>query len=139
MFGSATVVLAFSVTLFLFADRALGLGEGGTSWARQDEAYRLAGELIRGDGGPSLIAAVNNPPCFYYQAHMRAVVIPQGGPQALQAVVERYGVTYVVVDRNLPNDLKTLFAEGASPAWLTLIGRTGADPGALGVYRVNVP
>jgi hypothetical protein len=140
VFGSAAVVLAFGLTLFLFASRALGLGAGGTTWARQDEAYRQAGELIRSDGGQTPVVAVNNPPCFYYQARMPAVVIPQGGPQALQAVVERYGVTYVIVDRNLPNDLENLFAGEGAPSWLALIGRTSDELGsALGIYRVTLP
>jgi len=140
VFGFAAVVLALGLTLSLFSSRALGLGGGGTSWARQDEAYRQAGEVIRADGGESPVVAVNNPPCFYYQAQLPAVVIPHGGPQALREVVERYAVTYLIVDRNLPSDLVSLFANGGVPAWLTPIGRSSEAPGsALGIYRVTRP
>ena len=140
VFGIAAVVLAFGLTLFLFASRALGLGGGGTTWARQDEAYRQAGEAIRADGGVSPVVAVNNPPCFYYQAQLPAVVIPQGGPQALQEVAGRYAVTYLIVDRNLPSDLMSLLGDGKYPDWLTPIGRTSEEPGsALDIYRVTRP
>ncbi|OGO47531.1 MAG: hypothetical protein A2Z30_00600 [Chloroflexi bacterium RBG_16_64_43] len=140
VFGTAAAVLACGLTLFLFASRALGLAGVGTTWARQDEAYRQAGEVIRADGGAAPVVAVNNPPCFYYQAQLPAVVIPQGGAQALQDVVERYEVTYIVVDRNLPSDLVSLFADGGVPAWLTPIGRTSEETGnALEIFRVTRP
>ena len=140
VFDGAAVVLAVGVTVFLFAGRVIGTGQGGVAWSRQDHAYAEAGTLIRADGSPAPVVAVNNPPCFYYQAMLPAVVIPHGGPSALEAVVRRYGVTHVIVDRNLPNDLAPSFEGEKALTWLEPVSAIADESGAsLRIYRVRLP
>ncbi len=139
VFEAAIVLLAVGVSLILFTGRVLGMG-GGTPWAKQDQGYAAAGEVIRGDAHGESIVAVNNPPCFYYQSGIPAVVIPEGGEAALRAVVARYGVTHLIVDANLPGDIARLFAAGAYPAWLTPVANLGSGQGGtLQVFRVVKP
>jgi hypothetical protein len=51
---------------------------------------------------------VNNPPAFWYYTRRPAVVVPApiGDVETLLAVADRYGVAYVMLDRNwlLPPD-----------------------------------
>ncbi len=139
VFDAAIVLLAVGITIVLFAGRVLGAG-GGTPWAKQDLGYAAAGRVILEDATGALVVAVNNPPCFFYQSHIPAVVIPEGGEAALRAVVARYGVTHLVVDRNLPDDVAPLFADGAHPEWLTPIAEAATeDRTAMRVYRVVSP
>ncbi len=63
-------------------------------------------------------AAVNNPPGFYLATGLEAVAIPNGPPEALRLVVERYNVSWVVLEQNHPPALAGLFQQPDSIDWL---------------------
>jgi len=54
---------------------------------------------------------VANPPAFWYHTGCPAVAVPNGDVEVLLAVADRYGVRYVLLDRNRPAALAGLYAQ----------------------------
>jgi hypothetical protein len=125
VFSVAAVVLCAAVTLALAAPRLADTGDG-PAWEAGRRAYARVYETLQGLASPQDVVAVNNPPGFHLATGLSAVVIPNGDPAALRAVVERYGVDWVVIDANLPVGLRHLMDQPRSVEWLTPIG--GDDP-----------
>jgi hypothetical protein len=74
-------------------------------WRGIDRAYERLGQWMeQADVGDDVIVMVNNPPAFWYYTRRTAVVVPApiGDVETLLAAADRYGVTYVMLDRNWP-------------------------------------
>jgi hypothetical protein len=64
-------------------------------------------------------------------------VIPNGPPDALHQVVDRYEVGWVVLDENHPRSLGDLFSQTAIPRWLQLVDTIQHDEKpAILIFRV---
>jgi hypothetical protein len=75
------------------------------SWRGVDTAYERVGDWMEQAGiGEEAVVMANNAPAFWYYTRHPAVAVPAytGGAEALLAAADRYGVTYVVLDRNWP-------------------------------------
>jgi hypothetical protein len=81
--------------------------------------------------------AVNNPPGFSLATGREAVVIPNGPPETLHAVVRRYEVDWVVLESNHPSQLDVIYTHPASLSWLRLADQI-ADPFGRPVYLLEV-
>jgi 4-amino-4-deoxy-L-arabinose transferase-like glycosyltransferase len=78
-------------------------------WRWVDSAYERVGQWMEQEGvNNDAVVMVNNPPAFWYYTRRPAVVVPApiGDVETLLAVADRYGVAYVMLDRNwlLPPD-----------------------------------
>jgi 4-amino-4-deoxy-L-arabinose transferase-like glycosyltransferase len=74
-------------------------------WRGIDRAYERVGRWMeRADVGDDAVVMVNNPPAFWYYTRRQAVVVPApiGDVETLLAAADRYGVAYVLLDRNWP-------------------------------------
>ena len=58
---------------------------------------------------PTDLVMVNNPPSFYYHTGRSSVVVPAEGPDTLVEICDRYGVRFVVLDRNIVPELVPLY------------------------------
>jgi hypothetical protein len=120
VFGSAAVALAAGVTIYLFYVRVVGPDPAQPRWSQSERTYRAAAVRLGSlDPAPGVVA-VNNPPGFYLATNLPAVVIPDGPPQVLHQVVDRYRVDWVVLDANRPEGLAGLYDEPSSVPWLAL-------------------
>jgi len=104
VFGVATVVLAASLGVYAAAQKL-------PTWRRTDSVYEKIGQwLTQGDvAGETVMVA--NPAAFWYYTGYPAVVVPNGGVEAVLAVADRYGVRYVLLDRNRPAPLAGLYVQ----------------------------
>ena len=135
IFPAAAVLLAAAMTLALAWPR-LAVMTTGAAWDASQRSYDRIGAEIDRLGTSADIVAVNNPAGFYLATERRAVVIPNGPPETLQAVVERYRVSWVVVDQNLPDDLRALYDGPETETWLTPMGTYELPAGRLLLFRV---
>ncbi|MBN2470578.1 MAG: hypothetical protein JXN59_07630 [Anaerolineae bacterium] len=68
--------------------------------------YAPLGELLP----PDAVVMINDPAALYAQTGLFGVVVPDSGPEAVRALVGRYGVTHVVLDHNRTAPLDDLYA-----------------------------
>lgn len=112
VFGAAFVGLAVLVSLYLVVARVVGLGSPGVDWNRQDAVYAEIGDYLAGAGAGDARVMTNNPPGFYYHTGQGGVPLPAGDEAMLLDAARTYGVTYVVVDRNVVPALWPLYEDG---------------------------
>src|SRR3990172_8816973 len=105
---------------------------GGSQRAHAGAAERLAAP----DAHPGIVA-INNPPGFHLASGLPAVVIPDGDAATLRAVVDRFGVSWVILDANHPAGLEALYADPESAAWLEL-GASFRDEQGREIFLLRV-
>ena len=105
LFFAASLTLASAFTIWATWSRvtADGLGAG---WERNSATFAQAAGLLP-DTAQSI--AANDPPGMYLASGLPAVVIPNGEPDALRAVVQRYSIDWVLLELNHPLGLDSLY------------------------------
>lgn len=130
-FGVSALVFALLLTVGLTWRKTVGPVTSEPRWDTSWRNYVQVGErLERLDISPSLVA-VNNPPGFYLATGINAVVIPNGTPDTLRMVVEKYGVDWIVLDSNRPEGLAPLFEGRIEPQWLSSPERFETSQGEM--------
>ncbi len=137
VFATAAVALAAALTLGLYFPKVIGPGPELARWdSSQRVLARAASELAALDARPGVVA-VNNPPGFYLASGIPAVVIPDGDATTLRAVIDRFGVGWVILDANHPAGLASLYADPESMSWLEL-GASFRDEQGRQVWLLRV-
>ena len=93
------------------------------------------GQWLGDQGIVDPIVMVNNPPMFYYQTGLRAVVIPDGDADTLLSAARRFGAQWIILDMNRPALLAPVYADPARDPRL----RLRAQFGGAYVLQVIVP
>jgi len=104
VFGVAAAVLAVLLSVYVTAQKL-------PSWQRADAVYQQVGRWLAQEGTAGESVMVANPPAFWYHTQCPAVAVPNGDVEVLLAVADRYGVRYVLLDRNRPAALAGLYAQ----------------------------
>ena len=104
VFGVAAAVLAVLLSVYVTAQKL-------PSWQRADAVYQQVGRWLAQEGTAGESVMVANPPAFWYHTQCPAVAVPNGDVEVLLAVADRYGVRYVLLDRNRPAVLAGLYAQ----------------------------
>jgi hypothetical protein len=95
------------------------VGQDKEIWNEPTARYKDVYEVIlERDPSPGVLA-INNPPGLYHETGLSAVVIPVGDVGVLRQVVDTYGVSWVILDPNHPEELGNLFHQIDVPSWLT--------------------
>ena len=103
--------------------------DGVYAWNVPTAEYDRVRQAFNAQEDVDGIVAVNNPPGFYNTTGRSAIVIPYGDEQVLRAAVEDYGVEWVVLDRNHPAALQSLYQNPDEIAWLeSRVNVEGFDP-----------
>jgi 4-amino-4-deoxy-L-arabinose transferase-like glycosyltransferase len=138
LFGWSAPGLAAVLTLGLFWTRVVGASPASPAWSQSASTYAQVGQILSNldsDGSP---VAANNPPGMYLASGAPSVMIPDGTPETLRAVTQRYGVRWVVLDANRPEGLATLYLDPESLPWLVLERKVGdAGGGEILILRVT--
>jgi hypothetical protein len=103
VFAMAAVVAAVTLSGYVAAAKLCG-------WRSADAIYQEVGHWLEQRESQRVTVMVANPPAFWYHTGYPAVVVPTGGVDTLLAVADRYGVAYVLLDRNCPASLAELHA-----------------------------
>ena len=120
VFGYAMICMALLFTWGLYAYRVVGSNRNLVNWDLPQARYELIRDAIQTlDPDPGVVA-INNPPGFYQVSGMKAVSLPNGDLTVLEQVVEKFGISWIVLDINHPEGLKTLFTLGEIPGWMKL-------------------
>ncbi len=110
VFASGLVVILLALSLFFYSRRVIGEDFAQPAWERGERIYRSVGAVTGHLGISSeAVAAVNNPPGWYLATGRSAIVIPNGGVDALLAAARRYGASYLILEPSQEN-LKDLYA-----------------------------
>ena len=125
VFTVAAVVVAVALSAYVMVQKL-------PVWRVADAAYLEVGDWLARRGAGDARVMVGNPPAFWYHTGCPAVVVPNGDVDTLLAVADRYGIDYVVLDRNRPEDLAELYA-GVGTARLALVATF--DGGQVRLYR----
>lgn len=137
VFSVVLVIFALLLTWGLLANRVYGRGQEGSGWnipsARYHEVYEA---ILAIDSKPGVIA-INNPPGFYHVSGLPSVVLPAGDVEVLKEVVDRYGVAWVVIDRNHPVELEGLYQQTSTPPWLEHEKSLSSYGERFNLYRVK--
>ncbi len=137
LFQNTAMAFAFILTFGLAAGRVIGGDLGNPRWNHPQADYQALAEVIPADEEKTL-TVVNNPPGFFLATGIPAVVLPDGGMRALEAVVDRYDAGWVVLDENTTPGLRPLYLGTNVPEWLSLQAELeDSNSNPIVVYRVD--
>jgi len=138
-FGASLIVMAALLTGYLIMLRIVGLPlSGEVAYNTADAVYaEIGAELARLDVPPDAPVMSNNSPGFYYFTGHGGVPLPNGDEATLLQAADDYGVSYLVVDHNVPDGLVSLFKHGPVSRRLELIQVYGSDSAATYLYRIQ--
>lgn len=138
LFKNSAVVLAAILTLGLSVGRVVGRDPAHPRWNYPQADYQAVGQAMPFNSEDNPLAVVNNPPGFYLATGRPAIVIPDGGLDALKGVIQRFDAGWVVFDRNTPEGLRSLYDGTAQPAWLSRWAEVEDSASEqIVIYRVN--
>jgi hypothetical protein len=116
IFGGALVVLAALLSGGVLLSRL-------ADWNNNAAFYRtLADDLPDG-----AVLMINNPTALYYHTGLAGVVVPNANPDVVPEIAERYGVNFLVLDRNRTKPFSSLFSGSDSRPFLRLYKVYGAE------------
>jgi hypothetical protein len=132
VFGVGLVGLALLVSGFLYyrgtvVDRR---------WQGEDTAYSRLVDWLSARGEGQAVVMVGDPPGYWYYGGGPSVVVPNEPVETVLAVANRYGARYLVLDRNRPRPLVSVY-EGIEHHPALILVET--LPGDVRVYRVAPP
>jgi hypothetical protein len=139
VFFTASVVLAFVITLGIFWSRVVGEDIFKPIWSTEERVYQEATEWLDGKTTSGSVIAINNPPGFYSVSNLKSVVIPDGDEEVLLQVVKAFSVDWLLLDHNYPKGLQSLYQNPTQVDWLflekTFVDEQGND---FYIYRIRV-
>lgn len=148
-FSVGFVGLAILVTGFIYQARVLG--DGGLSdpaWNHDDAVYGQIAVWLEENAPPEAAVLVNNAPSFHYHSrhhsHRPCLSIPNEELETVIAVAHRYGARYLVLERDHPRPLQTLYLgeylgeeKGADPGLSLVLTLESASGDPVKVYSID--
>lgn len=123
--GAARFFTAALILLAIFLSVSIGLG--GQTPENVPERYRRLAELLPEDAR----VMINDPAELYYFTKLSGVALPNESPQIIPEIARRYGITHLVLDKNVPAPL--VVDPQNPPEFLTLL-----DLGLAGVWLYEI-
>ena len=125
-------------TIGLFAVRVIGLNNSQSIWSSSQVVYQAVDQWLDHFGDEGQRIAINNPPGFFVASGRESIVIPDGGPEVLRQVIDRYRVDWLVLDRN-NSGLAELYENPDLLNWLIHEDTLEPIPGSVvQIYRVVI-
>src|SRR5258707_1661241 len=110
IFSGLLVGFAVLLTIVVFWKRVIGADANMPAWNESERVYAEAGAWLSAQGQDDVIAAVNDPPGWYYWTGQPAIVIPNGDATVLRQAMGNFGARWLVLDSNHPAALSDLYA-----------------------------
>jgi len=138
MSGNRITILILTVmavsTAYLTITRLFGIGSSEDRWDAHSQHYADVDTFITSMGGqkPARVA-VSNPPSYWVVNRRGAIVIPDGSPDDLLNVAQKFGVTYLVLEQGHTSHLDGLYG-GQVLGGLTRIGQVGTTQ----IYQIGI-
>jgi hypothetical protein len=112
------VLLALFASGMVFFNRVVGSDPTHPEWSRRYGEYSLGAAKLTNLPSAPIKFIANTPPCFHTATGWEAIPVPYGGPEMLREAVERYGIQFVILDDNAPEELDPLFTGETEVPWL---------------------
>jgi hypothetical protein len=125
VFSSALVLLTALLSVMMFRQRVPGLNSNA-------DFYRTLAADLPDDA----VVMVNDPAALFYHTGLSGVVVPNADPEVVPEIAARYGVTYLVLDRNRTRPFTALYLGSEERPFLRLYIIYGAMAGPPDVTRV---
>jgi hypothetical protein len=135
--GTSVIAIVVLLTGAIFWTKAIGPDLHQPRWDSGFRTYVAVEAELSKLSPSSEVIAVNNPPGFRLATDRECVVIPNGSIKTLRDVVDRYRVSWVVLDVNRPAGLASLYHEPTSVPWL-VHRATIHDPLGREIYLLKV-
>lgn len=105
-------IIAFAVLLsfYLGFERIIGENLKHTIWNLPKHQYLRLEEALIALGAPiDATVMVNNPPGYFASNLRSSIVIPNGDVEISLMVADRYGATFMILEKNHPKDLDIIY------------------------------
>jgi hypothetical protein len=124
--GLGLVILSIFLTGVLFYQRDLGNNPGKIAWSSSWDQYSAVEKaLIQFGASPESIVLVNNPPGYFVATGRSALVIPNGNEQTQLDVANRYGASYLILEKDHVKGLNDLYLHPGDRPGLKYINSVG--------------
>jgi hypothetical protein len=124
VFSSGLVILALFLTILIYIP---GLRQDGNP---DDTAYPSIAAYL---ADQKAIVMIGNPPAFLYHGGYKAIIIPNEPIETALYIADRYGATYLALDKHYPAPLKPYFTDQQPHPRLRLEATFG---GPTYLYRI---
>jgi 4-amino-4-deoxy-L-arabinose transferase-like glycosyltransferase len=132
VFGAGLVVMAVALSSFIYYNRVLK----NDAWNNSDLQYAtLATWMASHD--PEATVMLNNPPAYRYHGGGLSVVVPNEDLEVTLQIARRYGVDYLILDRNHPAPLAAVYNQPSAQPGLELV-KTFAPGTAHEIYVFKI-
>ena len=133
VFGASMLGLAVVLSVGLWRSRVIGSDLANPVWNQASQVYQSIGLWLSDRGAAGSIVMVNDPPDFFYQTHIQAIVIPDGDVTTLLAAADRFGAGWLILDENHARGLDDFYAGRETHPRLTRV----TDFGSTIVYQIR--
>jgi hypothetical protein len=124
--GLGLVLLSILFTGSLFYQRVLGSDPGKIAWRSSWDQYTAVEQaLSRSGAAPDSIVLVNNPPGYFVATGRSALVIPNGNEQTSLEVANRYGASFLILEKDHVNGLNDLYLHPGDRPGLKYLSSVG--------------
>jgi len=115
---AGVVILAVVFSGMLVKVRVLDSG-----WNEGEYIYQRAEQLLDENGAvPGDVVVTRNPPAYFVMTGRSAIVIPDGGEEALIAAARRFNAHYLVLEKPETGQLANLYQDPDSNPAFTYLG-----------------
>ena len=124
IFGIAGILMMAGLSLAIVSQKVIGPDASQPAWGRSPRHYRQVEVWLCAKGASSQdVVMVKDPPGYALENGRRAVVIPDGGYEAMMAAARRYGAGYLLLEADHSRGLDRLYQdpEGEWPG-ITYLG-----------------
>ena len=117
IFGGGILFFAALISLFTTVQKL-------STWNTAQSTYV---EIIATLPDPATTAMTVNPPAFIYFGGESAIAVPNEPPETVIAIAQKYGARYLILEKNHPMPLDTLYRGESVPPQFKLLGKFGND------------
>ncbi len=116
VFMATLVLFAVMITVIVVQGRVVGSNPGNPAWDQEFQASLLIEEFLASNGAADHDKVmIANPPGYFFAAGRSGVVTPHGDLQTVLEVAERYGISYLVLEKgHIVEGLQPLFDQPES-------------------------
>ena len=120
VFGIGLVVMAVALSSFIYYGRVIK----NNSWNNADRSYVAVAAWVN-QTDPEATVMINNPPGYRYQGGGLSVVVPNAKLSLVLEAARKYGVDYLILDKNHPASLAELYANPTGQPEFKLVKQFG--------------
>jgi len=108
MFGSALIIFYLLLTLLIYQKDVVGPSLNTTFWDKEaNEFAQIERQIQLKSEDKSQVVMINDPVGYHLATDRWSIVIPSANWNELKSLLEKFDVRFIVLDQNLPEQLKS--------------------------------